>query len=332
MGGWTVRTERHVRRHVVMVLAAGFCVLVPAPGVAFAQSGGTAISAGYDHTCALEGGSAYCWGNNTRGALGDGTTGSSDVPVAVDASGVLAGKSLTQMAIGDQLTCVLDSAGAAYCWGFNVAGELGDGTTSNSDVPVAVDTSGVLAGKTLVQITAGNDQACALDSAGAAYCWGNNASGQLGDGTTSSSDVPVAVDTSGVLAGVTLTQVTTGGFHTCALDSGGAAYCWGSDEWGELGVGSTSDDPQTAPVTVAFTVDGKTLAQITAGASHTCALDSGGTAYCWGSNASGEVGDGTSNLLITTPEPVDDHGVLAGRTRCPDHRRVPVHLRDGRCR
>src|SRR5690348_10506358 len=146
MGAWTVRTERHVRRHVVMVLAAGFCVLVPAPGVAFAQSGGTAISAGYDHTCALEGGSAYCWGNNTRGALGDGITGSSDVPVAVD--------------------------------------------------------------------------------------------------------------TSGVLAGVTLTQVTTGGFHTCALDNGGAAYCWGSDEWGELGVGSTSDDPQTAPVTVAFTVDG----------------------------------------------------------------------------
>jgi Regulator of chromosome condensation (RCC1) repeat len=130
MGAWTIWTIRigpqAARRHVVpvlvMVLAAGLCVLVPAPGVAFAQSPGAAsISAGYDHTCALEGGSAYCWGNNIRGALGDGTTSGSDVPVAVDAGGVLAGKSLTQIAMGDQLTCVLDSAGAAYCWGFNLS-------------------------------------------------------------------------------------------------------------------------------------------------------------------------------------------------------------------
>ena len=112
------------------------------------------------------------------------------------------------------------------------SGSSATAAPSTPAVPVAVDTSGVLAGKTLTQITAGDNHMCALDSAGAAYCWGHNSDGELGDGSTADSSVPVAVDTSGVLAGKTLTQITAGSDHTCALDSTGAAYCWGDNvQW-----------------------------------------------------------------------------------------------------
>jgi hypothetical protein len=162
--------------------------------------------------------------------------------VPVDTSGVLAGETLTGIAatVSGAFTCAVDAAGAAYCWGINFFGQLGDGTNASSSVPVAVDTSGALAGKTLTQVTVGGDQACALDSAGAAYCWGGNYDGELGDGSASSPSVPVAVDTSGALAGKTLTQVSAGGFWTCAIDTSGDAYCWGSNSTGQLGDDSTA--------------------------------------------------------------------------------------------
>ncbi len=199
------------------------------------------ISAGAYLSCGIEAGLAYCWGMNGNGALGNGSDSNSDVPVAVDTSGVLAGKTLTQISAGDSFACALDSSGAAYCWGGNETGELGDGSAASSAVPVAVDTGGVLAGKTLTQISTGLDDACALDSSGAAYCWGINNYGQLGNGTTVDSDVPVAVDTSGVLAGKTLTQISAGGEHACALDTSGRPTAGATTTYGDLGNGSTTD-------------------------------------------------------------------------------------------
>ena len=118
-------------------------------------------------------------------------------------------------------------AGSGFCWGRNSSGQLGDASSSNSSVPVAVDTSGVLAGKTLTQVTSGAYYTCALDSTGAAYCWGSNANGQLGNGSTTDSAVPVAVDTGGALAGKTLTQVSAGIWHMCGLDAAGAPVLLG---------------------------------------------------------------------------------------------------------
>ena len=267
----------------------------------------TQIAAGGVVTCALDSaGAAYCWGDNQTGELGDGTTANgSRVPVAVDTNGVLAGKRLIEITAGYQDVCALDSTGAAYCWGDNENGELGDGgSDSQSGVPVAVDTDGVLAGKTLTQIAAMSSQTevCALDSAGAAYCWG---SGGLGDGSTTYSTVPVAVDTSGVLAGKTLTQITAGQFHGCAVDSAGAAYCWGGNQYGELGDGNGggSGDNSAVPVAVdtSGALAGKILTQITAGDNNTCALDRDGAAYCWGFNEDGELGDGTTSYDSTVP-------------------------------
>jgi alpha-tubulin suppressor-like RCC1 family protein len=319
MSGWVVMTAmRRVALAVVLVVVAAFVCLIPAPQAALAVSqGALSISAGGDSACAIDsGGQAYCWGDNDEGQLGDGTTQNSDVPVPVDTSGVLAGKTLTQISVGsDGDTCALDSTGAAYCWGDNQLGALGDGsmTPAYSSVPVAVDTSGVLAGKTLTQISTGDVHSCALDSTGAAYCWGDNG---LGDGSTQDSDTPVAVGTSGVLAGKTLAQVSAGESVTCALDTAGAAYCWGDGADGVLGDGSYSGADALTPVAVdtSGALAGKTLVQISAGGQfRACALDSTGAAYCWGDGQDGALGTGSSGES-DVPLPVDTGGVLAGKT------------------
>ena len=298
---------------VLVSLAAGLCSVAAAPQAALAAAPGIAsISAGGEHACAIVDGAAYCWGENYNGELGDGTNINSAVPVAVDANGVLAGKNLVQITAGYENTCALDSTGTAYCWGADRYGQLGDGTTSNSNVPTAVKASGALAGKTLTQITAGLVHTCALDSAGAVYCWGWNAYGQLGDGTTTDSSVPVAVNTGGALGGTPLSQITAGAYVTCAVDVGGAAYCWGYNVYGELGDGTNTSTDVPVAVDTSGALAGQTLTQINASWYHTCAVDTTGAAYCWGRNAYGQLGD-ASSAGSNVPVAVDASGVLAGK-------------------
>jgi alpha-tubulin suppressor-like RCC1 family protein len=175
----------------------------------------TAITGGNLHTCSLADGQAFCWGDNSAGQLGDGSLLESLVPIAVDTSGVLPDKAVTAITAGSRHTCAL-AAGKATCWGSDVSGQLGDNKTSNSSVPVAVDTAGVLAGKNLTAIATGGAFTCAMTDA-TAYCWGYNGFGALGDNTFSSSSVPVAVDTSGVLAGRAVTAITAGGYHALVV-------------------------------------------------------------------------------------------------------------------
>ena len=130
-------------------------------------------------TCALDSvGKVYCWGHNGYGQLGNASNNNSFLPVAVSDAGVLANKVLTQLSVGDLHVCALDTQGQAYCWGRNNYGQLGNGSTNDSNTPVAVDASGVLAGKTLTQIQSGETSTCALDSSGQAYCWGRNKIGR----------------------------------------------------------------------------------------------------------------------------------------------------------
>ena len=259
----------------------------------------------------LRSGKAYCWGDNTYGQLGNKSTISSSVPVAVYTGGVLSGVTLTQISAGDFATCALSSTGAAYCWGYNASGELGNNSTVNSSVPVAVSTAGVLSGVTLTEITAEYTNVCALSSTGAAYCWGQNNYGQLGNNNgIVDSSVPVAVYTAGVLSGVTLTQIVTGVASSCALSSTGAAYCWGYDGYGGLGNGTTSAGAQSTPVLVS---GGRTLTQISAGYYGACALTGTGAAYCWGYNFYGELGN-NSTTNSNVPVAVNTAGVLSGVT------------------
>jgi alpha-tubulin suppressor-like RCC1 family protein len=312
-----VAPPRRVMTVALAALAASLGTLVSAPQDALAAgSPAPSISAGGGHTCAIESGSAYCWGEQASGDLGDGTTILYSIsPVAVDTSGVLAGKTLTMIASGDSNTCALDTAGAAFCWGDNTDGQLGNKTTTSSGVPVAVYAAGVLAGKTLNQITVGNGFACALDTAGAAFCWGLNVVDELGNNsaTGASSSVPVAVYAAGALAGKTLNQITAGEFHACALDTAGVAFCWGDNPFGELGNNTTNSSAVPVAVYTAGVLTGKKLTQIaTAGEFDTCAVSSLGAAYCWGYNADGQLGNGTTNDS-DVPVAVVATGPLAGQ-------------------
>jgi alpha-tubulin suppressor-like RCC1 family protein len=169
-----------------------FPVAVDATGVLSGKTV-TAISGGFLHTCAVADGKAYCWGFNIRGQLGNGTTTDSAVPVAVNTSGVLNGKTVTAVDGGDYHTCAV-ADGKAYCWGLNSGGELGNGMNTDSNVPVAVSTTGVLNGRTVTAVGAGSSYSCAIAD-GWPYCWGSNSYGQLGNGTDTDSNVPVAVNT-----------------------------------------------------------------------------------------------------------------------------------------
>ncbi|HUL97470.1 MAG TPA: hypothetical protein VLT89_15770 [Usitatibacter sp.] len=243
-----------------------------------ASSGIVAISTGYFFTCALnQVGAVFCWGDNAIGQLGDGTTTSrpAPTPVAGLSSGVAAISTHTYH------SCALTTAGAVQCWGDNADGELGNGTKTNSPVPVPV--AGLSSG--VAAISAGAYHSCALNTAGGVLCWGYNYYGQLGNGTTSDSSVPVAV--SGLSSGVI--AIYAGEHHTCALTSAGAVMCWGRNDDGQLGNGTTSNS--SVPVPVAGLSSG--MMAIAAGRAQSCALSSAGHVLCWGFNSSGALGDAT---------------------------------------
>jgi len=253
-------------------------------------SGVSAITTGWFHTCALTAsGGVKCWGDNWYGKLGDGTTEERGTPV--DVIGLTSGVSAITAGWGH--TCALTASGGVKCWGFNDDGELGDGTTDGRTTPVNV--SGLTNG--FIAIDAGGWHTCALKYGSGVKCWGANAAGQLGDGTTTDRYTPVNV---GGLA--TGDAISAGGWHTCAVAFGGVK-CWGFNNNGQLGDGTT--DYRTTPVDVSGLTSG--VSAIAAGEYHTCALTSGGGVKCWGWG--GQLGNGT-NTDSTTP--VDVSGLASG--------------------
>jgi alpha-tubulin suppressor-like RCC1 family protein/uncharacterized protein YjbI with pentapeptide repeats len=252
----------------------------------------TAITAETMHTCALNSaGTAYCWGYGGSGLLGNGTTTNSNAPVAVT---MPTGVTFASIGGGAYYNCALTTTGTAYCWGTNPYGNLGNGTTTNSRAPVAVT---MPTGVTFASIGAGMSHSCALTTTGRVYCWGYNNVGQLGNGTTTQSNIPVAVT---MPAGVTFTALTVGQLHNCALTNTGAAYCWGKNDVGQIGGGSTTNRLVPTAVTMPTGAVFKSIDAHGVG-SHTCALTSTGTVYCWGMNSSGQIGDGSNtNRLVPT--------------------------------
>jgi trimeric autotransporter adhesin len=247
-------------------------------------SGVTAIASGYSFACALtSAGGVECWGSNTDGQLGDGTTTDSTTPVAVSglSSGVIA------IATGEGHACALTSVGGVECWGYNNDGQLGNETTANSSTPVQV--SGLSSGVTA--IATGWWHTCALTSAGGVECWGDNAEGQLGDGTTTDNTTPVAV--TGLTSGVT--TIAAGAAHTCALSTAGGVECWGYNSEGQLGDGTNTDSP--TPVDVSGLSSG--ISALSAGVLHTCALTTAGGVECWGYGVDGELGNATTTSSLT---------------------------------
>lgn len=199
-----------------------------------------------------------------------------------------------------------DSINQLASWGFGASGRLGNGATTSSPVPVNVTTSGVLDGKSIAQVSAGSGSTCALDTAGLAYCWGSNSNGELGNASTTSSSVPVAVS---MPAGVTFTSISVGDDHACAVSTLGAGYCWGYGGHGELGGGYIPPSPfyETTPRPVSMP-SGKSFRTISAGNRYTCAVTIDNLGYCWGTNGNGQLGVGP--LPSSTDVPIAVTGGL----------------------
>lgn len=253
------------------------------------------ISAGDNHTCAVTaGGGVQCWGDNDYGQLGDGSD--VDQPAPVGVAGLATG--VRAVAAGSTHTCALTAAGGVKCWGGNGWGQLGDGTTTDPSAPV--DVVGLASG--VQAIWAGQSHTCALTAAGGLKCWGNNVSVQLGDGTTEPFRA-TPVDVVGLTSGVQSAAAHTD--HTCAVTTGGGLKCWGYNETGQLGNGTT--EASLAPTDVTGLTSG--IQAIAAGRDHTCALTTGGGVKCWGANVQGQLGDGTNTDRLT---PADVVGLGSG--------------------
>jgi alpha-tubulin suppressor-like RCC1 family protein len=282
-----------------VLLTAILSLAALSPDLARAQAGElfplyAQVSAGYDHTCAVTTtGGVKCWGGNAYGELGNGTTINS-IPV-VDVSGLTGG--VSAVSSGDGHSCALASNGAMKCWGNNQFGELGNGSSIASSTPV--DVSGMSSG--IAAISTGGFHSCALTTNGGVKCWGDNTYGQLGNNTTIASNTPV--DVSGLTSGVA--AISAGANHTCALTTGGGVKCWGSNSDGQLGNGSNTNS--NIPVDVTGLTSG--VAAVSAGSDHTCALTTLGGVKCWGSDASGQLGDGTNTDSTLA---VDVFGLTSG--------------------
>ncbi|MFZ2279949.1 MAG: cadherin-like beta sandwich domain-containing protein, partial [Prosthecobacter sp.] len=284
--------------------------LVPVPVTATGVLAGkviVALSAGSAHGLALcSDGTVAGWGGNWYGQLGDNTYNSRATPVAVNtASGVSAlyGKTVVAIAAGYETSMALCSDGTVVSWGSNSIGQIGDGTTTTRIAPVAVNTaSGVSAlyGKSVVGIAAGSSHSVALCSDGTVVAWGSNASGQLGNNSTTNSPVPVKVNAvSGVssLYGKIPQAVAAGTAFSMALCSDGSLASWGSNAYGQLGDNTFSNRSVPGAVNAVSGTSalyGKTPAAIAAGWNHSMTLCSDGTLLAWGSNSSGQLGDNSA--------------------------------------
>jgi alpha-tubulin suppressor-like RCC1 family protein len=313
-------------------------------GVRFAS-----LSFGADHACGIGlDGVGYCWGLNGEGAVGTGRPASTTEPTPAPVAG---GLTLTQVAAGRVHSCGLAPNGAAWCWGSNDIGELGDGTGTPRLVPTPVAGSQAF---TAISSRRGsedlNDQnTCALTADGAAWCWGGNSGGALGNGSASANSfAPVAVAgeltfvsleaTGGYVCGITTaadlycwgrgdrapapvpgglqwSRISVGAQHLCGITTNGLIYCWGDNRWGQLGIGPGSEPFVGEPTPIAGPT-GTTWRDVSVGYGHTCAIATDGTSWCWGFGEAGELGIG--ELPPHTPPYLAFSPVRTTRTRATE--------------
>ncbi len=258
----------------------------------------TSIVAGNDHACAVTAaGAGWCWGLDDYRELGD-SVGRCNGGAPVDCSRVpiqvLGAPPIQSMTVAGFATCALMFNGQAWCWGWNHHGQLGSGSAGDIlDHPTPV-----AGARIFTSLSLDIDHACGI-SAQQVYCWGSNDYGQLGVDSTVLSRCGAgvgffcALSPVAVASGMLVRNANAGSVNTCAIDQANATWCWGSNEFGELGsTGAGGPLPKAiaAPVT---------LTQLSAGRDHACGLTLDGTAWCWGVNDYGQVGEVTSPLVCS---------------------------------
>lgn len=250
-----------------------------------------ALAVGDHHSCGLSAeGETWCWGDNISGALGTATTQQcvhwfngnwpcSSTPVRAQ------GPPLVAIAAGDGFTCGIDWEGRAWCWGANGSGQLGDGTEVTRERPGPVS-----GGARFSAVAAGRlRQTCGVTIGGDVYCWGSGVG--FGPRTARPSLLPAPAAEGGTFAAVTAVWN-----HTCALDRSGAAWCWGNNNFGQIGDGSAETRLQAVRVT-----GGHDFVALTSGEEHTCGITTQNEALCWGSGFLGTTGGGASQTCLSIP-------------------------------
>ncbi len=244
------------------------------------------VSFGTDYACALRNnGTAVCWGSNITGQLGQGNVGGS--PYYMEPPGPVVNLvGAVAISAGGQQTCALMKDHTVQCWGDNMLGELGTGSMG-SPSPVPVPVPGL---SDVTQVSSGGFGVCALRTDGTVWCWGGNGYGELGNGAISKgSATPAPVKG---LSGVT--SISAGEQCACAVLSNGTGACWGYDNLGQLGDGTTNTTSTPVPVAKLTNIEA-----IAAGNDHSCAQLTDGTFACWGNNQHGQLGDGTTTSSLT---------------------------------
>lgn len=254
------------------------------------------ISAGATHSCGVSlADRLFCWGYGLDGQLGVGSPApESEGEPTIEIVGGIENR-WRQVSAGGLHTCGITNGGTTYCWGVNLAGQVGDATTSDQrDTPAMV-----AGGHTFVRIASGGDHTCALQANGTAWCWGDNTYGQLGNGGGVGSNTPVAVG-----GGLSFESIEAGLQHTCGVvgtptlpggePAGGAVFCWGRNSAGQIGDGSQTH--RSTPTAVA---GGLAFRQVSAGDLASCGITLNNLAYCWGDNQYGQLGDGTQTRRLT---------------------------------
>ena len=272
--------------------------LLPRTGTSGVYINVTSVTAGRSHSCATDfefqvvgrgpGGVAIprtvCWGSNASGQVGP-TTGPTSTPIVVSTR-------IGQPSAGVSHTCAITAEQAAWCWGDNRFGSLGDGTTVSRSGPAPVVATQL--GTLVNSVAAGDAFTCALNITGVAYCWGRNDQGQLGDGTRTDRLTPILVSREVFFN--PSQPIVAGDAHACAIATDGGAFCWGRNDQGQLGDGTTSS--RSSPTLVGGSL---MFLSLSAGAAHTCGVTAGGDVYCWGANESGQLGVGTSGMASAVP-------------------------------
>ena len=271
--------------------AGGITVTVGTPDNPFARMTFSSISTIQNYSCGLEAGTerAYCWGDNHSGALGIGEVDGSDTPVVVSGA-----RRLESLSVGVYGNCAIEvETGSAYCWGGNRFGNLGDGTLTTRWFPTMVQSEGLR----FSSVSTSGELTCGLEAeTGDGYCWGRE--GGIGDGTVTGRLVPALVRSAG--DPIRFSSISVGG-HACGVEAEtGRGFCWGPNESGQLGDG-TSVQRLTPTLVGGGAVR---FSSISPGGAFTCGVEAEtGFAYCWGANASGQLGDGTTTAR-SEPRPM----------------------------